>query len=421
MAILKLNQISKDIFRATGVADGVVKLNSATNISRKDIIATGRLVACEYVGAYINANPNAVEKYNSHLEKVSYSDLERKHREKKLLYCAAMACKETGEEAPATWDEFERKNIRFARNSTFLKVLAAIDREVLEPLFFNILDGTAMQLLRFERIPFGGTKEITIRSNDVFLFEDSAWGSTRSVSKNYLYAKTITLQPKVVAANATIKWYQDIVAGDAGRYYAALINRYYNKIYAKLIAVLNKAVAEATYIPAGLQAETYDTESWITITDKLAAAAGVDVSDLMAIGTRSALSKLLPVDGSGGALTGLQYGLGKEWFENGYLPNAGGISLFPVTPVVVPTTQNSTIQTIDTGANIYILPRAGRGYAPIMGGYYEGTPIDLVATPNAGDALGTADATIDINMTATLDMQPVFASKVAVVKSVYGS
>lgn len=181
---------------------------------------------------------------------------------------------------------------------------------------------------------------------------------------------------------------------------------------------LKNAVAAQTYIPAGLTANTYTTQNWIRITDLVAAANGVRVDNLMAVGTRSALSNLLPVDGTGGAITGLQYGLGEQWFTNGYLPKAGGVDLFPVTPSIVPGTQNSTLDTIDTGNDIYILAKGL--YKPMYGVYMEGTPITLTATPGGtGNAQGTADFTIDINAGAMFDIKPVFASKVGVVTSVY--
>lgn len=421
--MLKLNSIPAKVFDAQDAQDIKVKVNSASGsfreISRKEIVATGRLVACEYFGNMFNKRPNQIEKYNSRLadKPFDYATLSRKHQEKKLMFCAAQVAKITGKEAPASFDEV-KNNGAYATDTLFLRVMAEIDRDILDPLFFSVIDAVGMDLMQWEPAAFGATKEITVRSNDVFRWEDSSWGSGKSTSKNYLYAKTITLTPKVYACNATIKWYQDIVAGDAGRYYAAIMLGMYNKIYAMNIAALKKAVADGKYIPAGLTSATYTTGNWITITDKVAAANGVRVDDLMAVGTRSALANLLPVDGTGGAMTGLQYGLGEQWFTNGYLPKAGGIDLFPVSPVIVPGTQNSTLDTIDTGNNIYIFAKGL--YKPMYGVYMEGTPITLTATPGGtGNAQGTADFTIDINAGAMFDIQPVFASKVGVVTSVY--
>lgn len=425
--MLKLNSISSNLFTAKDTYNEQVKLNSANGsaigvIDRRDVIASGRIVACEFMGQIINSNKYAEEKYKSRLNSnIRYEDFSRKHTEKKLLYCAGQVAKTLGTQAPTTMQEL-KANSMLAQNGLMLQVLAEIDREILTPIFFDVINDVGMGLMQWEALPFGGTKEITVQSNDVFLFEDSAWGSGKSTSKNYLYAQTITLTPKIYSANATIKWYQDIVAGDAGRYYAAIMLGMYNKIYAKNIAALNTAIGTPgtgnQYIPQGLTAATYSTQNWIQIGDLVAAANGVTVDRLMAVGTRSALSNVLPVDSTGGAITGLQYGLGEAWFYNGYLPKAGSVDLFPVSPVIVPGTQNSSLNTIDTGDNIYILAKGL--YKPMYGVYMEGTPITLTATPGGtGNAQGTADFTIDINVGATMDIKPVFASKVGVIKSAY--
>lgn len=425
MKELKLNSISSKVFFADDASENKIAVNNKT-LSRKAIVSTGRLVACEYIGNLINNQRKAnkdfgVEEYVSRLNGTDYDypTLQRKHVEKKLLFCAAQACKMTGQDAPENFEEFRKQSMRFAQDPVFLRTMAAIDRDVIQPLYMAVIDSVGMSLMQWEAIPFGGTKEVNIGSNDSFIFEDTSWGASHSATANYLYAKTLTLNPAPMVCKAKIKWYQDIVQGDAGRYYAAIINGMYSKIYAKMIRAFKAAVA-GSYVPEGLKATTYSTQNWLAISDKVAAVNGVLVDNLMAIGARSSLSQLLPVDGTGGAITGLQYGLGQEWFRNGFLPKAGAVDLFAVSPVIVPGTQNTTIDTIDTGNDIYIL--AKRGYAPIIGGYYEGTPIDLVATP-APDAgvMGTADFTIEINVTATMDAKPVFASKIGVIKSVYAS
>lgn len=421
--MLRLNSISRSVFDASDIKDNIsVKLNGATSttsISRRDIVATGRLVACERIGAILNSNKFNIEKYNSQIEGkgITYKELAQAHKEKKLLFAAGRVCEVEGGEAPATYEEFRKNAHIYATNSLFIKVLAAIDRDVLSPIFFSVIDSVGMGLMQWESAPFGGTKEINVKSNDAFLFEDSAWGSGHSTSKNYLYGKTITLTPKMFACNATIKWYQNVVNGDVGDYYAAIMNGMYNKIYAKALQGLKTAVGLSNnpYIPAGLTASTYTTQNWIAITDLVAAANGVRATDLVAVGKRTALNNIVPFDGTSGAMLGMQYGLGREWFENGFLANVGGVDLMPIAPVIVPGTQNSTLDTIDTGNDIYILAKGL--YKPMYGVYMEGTPITLEATP-AGNA-GTADFTIDINVGATMDIKPVFASKVGVITSVF--
>lgn len=413
---LKLNSLTNDVFAASAKNDDVVRLNNATTISRNDIVVSGRMVACEYVGRNLNKRPNQIEKYNSRLESegIDYASYAALHRDNKLMFCATMANKALGKAAPESVEAVKR-DPSYAKDDVFLRTMAAIDRDILTPLMFSVFDDvSAGGLMQWMPIPFGGTYQVDIRSNDVFLFEDSSFGAAKSTTKNYLYGKTVTLNPTAYSCNATIYWYRDVVNGDSGYYYSAIMRGMWNKIYAKFLGALKGAASGASYIPAGLTADTYTTANWITITEKVAAANGVEVSDLLAFGTRASLSNVLPVDGTGGAILGLQYGLGKEWFEEGFLPNAAGVDLVPVRPTIVPGTQNSTVDLLTLDDSIFIMAKAGAGYAPMYGAYFEGTPLQLTATPRE-----TADLTIDINVTAMFDIKPVFASKVGLITSVY--
>lgn len=424
--MLKLNAISRDIFFAEDLDKSAeqskVRLNSgSTNkeMSRKDIVALGRLVACEYFGKALNASGRP-EKYESRIKAYGGSDyfaLERNHREAKLVFCAAFADRMSGKDVIcSSFEDFKRNSAVYANDAAFFRALNSIDQEVLEPIFFDVLSDAGMSLMDWEPVAMGSTKIITVPSNDVFLWEDLSHGSLRNTTKNYAYAKEVALTPKPYGCNFTIKWYQDIVNGDTGRYYAAAIAGLYSKIYAIHINYLNNAISSG-YIPSGLTAATYNTANWIAITDLVAAANGVRVTDLMAVGTRSVLNNVLPVDSTGGAIAGLQFGLGAEWFRNGYMFNAAGVDLFPVTPAIVPGTQNTTLDTIDTGNNIYILAKAGYGYKPMVGVYAEGMPLILSANPlgATGSAQGTADMTIDVNLLAYFDIKPVFPNKVGVI------
>lgn len=410
---MKLNSIHRDLFDAAKCGSDVrVNASNGKPISRNEIITTGRLVACEYIGSNLNKRPNNADKYVTRLNGMDYATVQRAHSDAKFLFCAAQAYKMVGKEAPTI--EEAKRDLSLSTDRTFLATMAAIDRDVLNPIAFRVFDDvSAGGLMRWEAISFGSTAEITVTSNDVFLFEDSSWGSSRSTSKNYLYAKTITLNPKNYSCNATIKWYQDVVNGDAGRYYAAIMNGMWNKIYAKFIQALNNAAADPTLIPAGLTADTYTTLNWANLTKKVASANGVRRDNLIAYGDITALMNVLPIDGQGGAIVGLQYGLGEEWFKQGYIQNVGGVDMVEAQPVIVPGTQNSTLTEISTENSIYVVAK-GAGYAPMYGAYFEGSPITLTATPSE-----TADFAIDINVTATFDIKPVFASKVGVMTSVY--
>ena len=413
--MLKLNTLSNTVFDAAGVGEDItIVAQDGTKVSRRDLISAGRLCATEYTGLNLAGRPDVKEDFRSRLNnKAEYSAFSHDVSDKMLLFCAAMANKADGRPAPASVAEV-KKNANYARNEAFLRALAAISVDVLEPIYATVMSDVAMGgLMQWEPIPFGGTKEINIKSNDYFRFEDSAPGSARSASYNRLYAKTITLSPKFYTTQAKILWYQDIVNGDAGRYFAAIMRGMWNKIYAIFIGQLVAATSNTALVPAALTVSTYTTANWNSLTTKVAAVNGVTRSDLLAFGEIGPLSKVIPTDGVGAAMLGMQYGLGERWFREGFLPNAAGVSLLEIVPAVVPGTQNSTVDTIGLGSSIIVTAKGGYGYAPIFAGYYDGSPMVLELTPDK-----TGDLTIDLTATAMFDIKPVVASKIGVMTSV---
>lgn len=413
--MLKLNTLSNTVFDAAGVGEDItIVAQDGTKVSRRDLISAGRLCATEYTGLNLAGRPDVKEDFRSRLNnKAEYSAFSHDVSDKMLLFCAAMANKADGRPAPASVAEV-KKNANYARNEAFLRALAAISVDVLEPIYATVMSDVAMGgLMQWEAIPFGGTKEINIKSNDYFRFEDSAPGSARSASYNRLYAKTITLSPKFYTTQAKILWYQDIVNGDAGRYFAAIMRGMWNKIYAIFIGQLVAATSNTALVPAALTVSTYTTANWNSLTTKVAAVNGVTRSDLLAFAEIGPLSKVIPTDGVGAAMLGMQYGLGERWFREGFLPNAAGVSLLEIVPAVVPGTQNSTVDTIGLGSSIIVTAKGGYGYAPIFAGYYDGSPMVLELTPDK-----TGDLTIDLTATAMFDIKPVVASKIGVMTSV---
>lgn len=410
--MLKLNSIPESVFNSVATKDVGVDVNGK-KISRNDIVTTGRLLLCEHAGKNLNRRPDTKGAFTSRMdsEGVDYATAEKKHREAKFLFCAALASKATGRPAPDTFEEAVKRN--YFGNKAFMEAFNAIDVDVIAPvlpaMFEDIGSGGLMDVYT---PALGETLAIDIKSNDVFLFEDSSWGSSRSTTKNYLYGKTVTLNPRPYSCNATIKWYQDVVQGDSGRYYAAIFGGMWNKVYAMFIQNLLTAAGDTKYVPSGLIAPSYTTGNLVNISTLVAAANNVSRSDLVVFGSPQALNAVLPVD-TNGAILGLQYGLGEQWFSQGYLPRVGQMQMIEVNPVIVPGTQNSTLDTIGLGDNLYIAAKGGFGYAPIALAIADGSPITLEATPSE-----TADFTIDINVTALLDAKPIFASKIGVIENV---
>lgn len=403
---LKLNSIPRNVY-AVNSND----TETAGSIKRNSIIASGKMVATEYMGKTLSSRPLS-PKFNSLFDgtNLNYATLNRSHWESKLMFCAARSYAVIGKAAPTSFNEV-KNDLSLWNDNVFLRTMAEIDREIISPLFFNVIDDISMGMLQMDAVGIGKTKEITIKSNDAFFFEDGSWGSGRSATRNYLYNDTVTITPRPTACNVVINWYQMIANDfDAGWYYGAAVQGMWSKIYAKFIAALTNAASNTKYVPSALQFASYNNDNWVNCTSDVAAANGLSINDLFSFGDRLALSKVVPTDGSGNAMTALQYGIGPEWFRNGLVSMAGGIPLLAAERAIVPGTQNTTITNIFPENKIFIAAKAGRGYKPMYGAYLEGSPIVMTLSPES-----TANFEININMSAIFDIVPVFASKVGVI------
>lgn len=411
MIATKLNALSSDLFAVDkNKVNDIVKLNAASgekNLDRNKIIAACRMATVEYFGRLCNADKNALVKYNEKIK--NYGEFQHSVMDDVVLYCASLANRQIGKE-PYTSIEEVRNDYTLHKNGTFLKALASISQEVIVPLYPAIMDATVDKLVEWYDVRLGETKVIDIESNDFFLFQDDSWGSVSSKPKNRLYKAQIALTPKPYTAVASIKWYQDIVGGEAGRYFAAFMRGLYNKMYAITTERFRTAIADAKYAPSVLTVDTYSAENWNVAVMKACALNGVGRRQLMALGTLSALANVLPTVGVDGAVAGIQGMIGDEWVRNGFLGNVGGVDLVEFNLAVVPGTQNYKPQFISLDANlasehIYIIPRVG--YAPMAGVKAIGSPITIDFTPEE-----TADMTIRISETAVFDIQPAFSQKI---------
>lgn len=401
---LKLNSISKDAFASKGG-------DKFAGLSRDDIIASGRLVATEYAGQQANRANNSKEYRAVLSDKMAYNSLAQGHKEKLFLFCAARAYAEQGKAAPQSYQEVTQ-DLSLAKNSTFLATLAGISREVITPLLPYVISERGGLLFESTTVPMGQTKEITVHSNDIFLFEDSAPGANRSASINYLYDGTVTLNPRWYTANASIKWYQMIANDtDIGWYYNAIMGGMYSKIMALYTSAITGLVDNTKYVPAYLQKDGYNSANWASLTVGVSAANGIPRNQLMAFGDYRALQKVLP---SGTAQdAALTYGLGVEWMRNGYLGTVGGVPLYEVTQAMVPGTVNTTGNFVYPEDLIIIAGRPGSVYAPVYIAFADGSPLVLELTPSISGA-----PSIDISVSAIMDVKAVVASKIGIIENV---
>lgn len=418
MTNMRLNSLSKDLFMWNDNDEKDVKVGTGANaISRNRLIAQGRMCAVEYAGKIIGGNPNLNMKYTSRLESFGgdIRALSKKHADEKLIFCAAMAYAALGKGAPESAVEV-RKDRSLVHNPIFRSCMSAIDVEVVTPLLFSVLSDLNGMVMDITPVGLNETKEIEVKANEAFVWEDSSLGSSHSVARQYLYNDVVTLNPRAFSASTRIKWSQlasENTAMDMGEYYMALVRGLQSKMTALATsAFVNAANTGTGYISNYLYFQGFSNSNWFKARKGVAAANGVGANALMAFGDIEALAAVIPSGTPSDAA--LTYGLGNEWMKTGFISAAAGIPLYEVLPAMVPGTVNSTGAMIGLpNDRIYISARSAGGRAPVQAAMVDGWPVTLEYT-----ARETSDFTIYVNMTTLLDVKPVFANKIAVIDDV---
>lgn len=400
---LKLNSAPSSLF-----------VNPNEKDERRDLVCGGRLILAE-----THAKEAAkVRKDTGFVPRLNEADYRKTNEElthKTLMFCAKVAAANRGENPPESYSAFLSQQRKWLRDSNFLRALSGIVTEVIAPLLPYTTSNALGALAFVDKTPIGKTYEARVLSNDVFLFQDSSWGASRSVPKNTLYDANIAINPIPRTAAAHIKWYQLVGnqdgGADIGRYYLSLAGGSNNKILGLWNNAITSAASSAQFVPSYLRKTGYTTANWISLAKSVSQANGIPRDRIMAYGDWTALAKVLP---SGTAQdAALSTLLGEAWFSRGFLGTAMGVPMAEITNAYVAGTVNnpSPAEMLST-STIYMAASAGEAYAPVYI-IFEDDPIVLELDPSQ-----TGDESIDVNMTISVGVAPVCGSKIGVMSSV---
>ena len=405
MSRLTINSITSDAFRA----------NAGGDSARASIITAGCTLAYNHAIKGHNAMSAALgrnDAINDRLSAKDYRELNERFQHEHLVYCAKLACDPVGTTAPANFDEFKRQGQNFYRNQRFFAALAALYQEIITPILPAVYSEAVSLFADVVEVGFGETAVITVNSNDIPVFQDSAWGASRSVPRNRFYAKEYTLNPTPRTCQINAKWTQLVANGtDFGMFFANLAAGMYAKTMALWNAAMQAAAGNTALIPSGLT-YVFSSQNWIRLANKLAAVNNTPISNIFAFGGAVALSKVLPTDVTGSTNVNMDAAmaefLGADYNRSGYLGEFMSVMLRPLTDVVIPGTQNGNVTTMLSENQIWMM--AGNGRKPLTIAYNRDTPITLEVDPSKA-----GDMEIALNMTTAIDSVAVFASKVGLI------
>lgn len=401
MAKLNLNSVSNEVFAING------------NDQREDIVAKGRVLFYEHAlkgkMAILSAKGQNTPVQRTMNDR-GYKQLNEQFQRESLLYAAKLACASTGKKAPESWEEFKRNGGEYYGNARFYAVLQGIWQEVIIPILPAVYSEALSDFAETVEIELGQTYAVSIGSNDIPVFQDSSWGASRSVPRNRFYSRDYTLNPTPKSCWITAKWMQLVGTNmDFGVFFANMVAG----MYAKTMGMWNEAMTTATedtsLIPTNLNF-TFNNQNWVKGANKIAALNNTTISDVFATGGTVALSKVLPNTVTGSTNVNMDAAiatlLGADYTKAGYLGQFMAVRLMPMRDVIIPGTQNTTVETMLSENDIWML--AGNGRKPLTIGYTSGTPISIEMDPTR-----TGDMEIGLNLTISLDSVATFASKIA--------
>ncbi len=403
---LKLNNIPISVFEVNSSAQG-------ETLQRQEVVAGGRLLMADRNGKDLNAlkvlNKQGNE-YNAKLTDEQYANLNKNTQENMMMFAANLANASVGKEPLENYEAFLKNQRNFMKNKTFLTTLQGIIQDIVTPVLPSTMTNGLDWLCESVSVPLGQTYEIDVASNDIIMFEDDSWGASRSKPAQTLYSHPITLNPKLRTGKVSLKWYQ--LAGnnaDLGRFFNSLSAGMYSKIVAMWNAAMVKGSTSTFYTPQGLSFDSNTSANWTSLVKKVSSVNGTSFRNVLAVGDLSALSQALPSGVVNNSTINLDAALstmlGIEWAKYGYLAEYMGARCMPIENIIQPGTQNTTVTEQLPTDVIYFISSVG--YKPVYVGIEEGTPITIELDPSQ-----TADMTIDITVSISIDAQPVFASKV---------
>jgi len=402
---ISLNSVDRSIFQVNA---------SGNALERADIIAEGQALFFEHARKGKTAINKAL-KLNAEVpaelvKEAEYPALNRMFQRDHLLYAAKVACASTGETAPDNWEDFKKQGQRFYNNKAFWATLQGIYQEIVTPILPAVYSDAVDVFADTVEVGFGETYALSIGSQDIPVFQDSAYGSSWSVPANRFYSRDYVLNPQPRTAMIVAKWHQLVGNNeDFGRFFANITAGMYAKTMAMWNQAITAAASDTTLVPSGLSS-TFSNVNFVTMANKVAAVNSTQLGNLFCTGNMVALSKVLPTQVTGSTNVNMDAAiatlLGADYTRSGYLGEFMGVRLLPLTDVIVPGTQFTSVSTVLASNRIWIMSASGR--KPMTIGYTAETPITVELEP-----MRNAAWEVGINLTIGLDMVSVFSSKVA--------
>lgn len=373
---------------------------NGTGSTRDRIVTSGRMLMAENARRKLNSG-RTKDRYDLKLDDDKYARMSQSHKDALFRFAAGITNNlyGRGDTTPG--------NISYdmAYNETFLRVCQDVMAEVISPMIPIVTNDMLGFFVETHSIETGRTKEIAIKSNAIFNYEETAEGVT-SAANQFLYRDTAVLDPKPVTARGKVAWYEYFANdGDIGDLYNALAFGWYAYVTGRFANTFNTALTSTDFTPSALNAASYSTKNFVHISSQLRRVNGGGY--IVAFGDMEALSAIGPEKDTYDVYRAM---LGQEWAHVGYVKSYKGVDLYAVDNVLIPETVNTTMEPIFDENTVWLAAINGR--KPVHLGI--GTEkVSLVLEPTK-----TADNSIVVSNTIRADLCIAMGSRMGSIQNV---
>jgi len=294
------------------------------------------------------------------------------------------------------WNGLETlKNPQVTNSVAFKEKFNAIVAQIITPVAPAVISQRYMDLAEVKQIGWGETARFIVKSNELFQVNDIAEG-VQFGGLQRLYNDEITVNPTPKQIRFDIPWYQ-VAAGifDMGEWAYKIGLSFGGYIQKNIVDAFTGVITSMTAASSPYVANGFTDSNFLTIAQRVQTANAN--AEVYCMGTVNALGTVFP------STVGLQYGLGEQIAEEGFLQRYKGVRLMPIEQAQVPGTINTTA-TLMIPNNVLYFVAMGQ-YKPIKV-VFEGENVTVETVPTQ-----TPDKTAGLAITMRFGVASVVGSK----------
>lgn len=258
----------------------------------------------------------------------------KEYKEKNMQFCEALS-KYCVEESGNKWTDISMiKNPQISTyNTTFVNKFSTILAEMITPVVPAITSSEYNDFYEVTHVGWGDIAKYEVESNELFIVYDMAEGINRQ-NQQTTYNTEYTIQASKKTISTFVNWYH-VCTGklDWGKFGVKVAKSFEAYIQAAVVRAMTATIASADKLGIGgyLRAGT-DKETWVELSQLVKAA---NNSDVYAIGTLGALSKIVPND------AGFTFNSKDDITTVGYLPSYQQVPMVQMDNVLIPGSINT--------------------------------------------------------------------------------